>query len=151
MAPAVVAGPSRERESIMRVDPATALRTALVGLLRSTKVPSRSGFAADAPRPAPQPPGQPTTAVPAGSVAMLVALASQQRSLNASTAARRASRGLDELARLHRGICAGASPPEAFDRLRDWVGEQGEAEGELGALLLEIELRVLVEIAKANR
>ncbi len=136
----------------MRVDPTAALQSALLGLLKyGSRPPSVPTFAPDEAPVATPVPAAASTAQATGSVAMLVALAASAPGLTRGQAIKRADSGLTALGRLHRALRAGAMPEGALADLREWTqAHQGE-NGALGDLMREIELRVLVELAKAER
>lgn len=92
----------------------------------------------------------PAMTQPATSVQMLVALAAaipdidRRRKLAAST-----EKGLDALERLHREIQIGSSKAETLREIADWstsIAATGDIE--IASILKEVELRVLVELAK---
>jgi hypothetical protein len=137
----------------MRVDQAAAaaaLQTRLLGLMKGQEAQS-PGFKADGAAPtAPAPaPAQGGSAVPASSLPMLVAASTAP--LSRPAAIRRAEKGVAKLDRLHRLARVGTVPIEALDELARWQDEGATSEGEVGALLGEIELRILVELAKRGR
>ncbi len=131
-----IEGPSALMQALLAVEPAAS---------RAASVPFQ---------PAPPPPSM--TAAPAmgtgpvGSVAMLVTLAAVE-----PTADRRAEQmrsaavGLDALAGLHRDLVAGPTVTQRLSGLREWARRrQRGADTELDALLDEVELRILVELAR---
>ncbi len=87
------------------------------------------------------------------SVAMLVTLAAA----GADEPRRRetvqhASDGIDALAALHGALVSGAVAPHTVRNLRDWTRRRLRPDDpELAAVLDEIELRILVELAKLER
>ena len=80
---------------------------------------------------------------------MLVAAAAAPASRQATL--RRAEKGLAGLERLHRLIRGGGSAALALDELAAWQEDGEVGEGPEGALLEEVKLRVLVELAKEGR
>lgn len=131
-----IEGPSALMQALLAAEPAA---------LRAASVPFQ---------PAPPPPSM--TAAPAmgagpvASVAMLVTLAAVE-----PTADRRAEQmrsaavGLDALAGLHRDLVAGPTVTQRLSGLREWARRrQRGADTELDALLDEVELRILVELAR---
>jgi len=135
----------------MRVDPAASIQLALLGLLKSSRgdaaaTPFRAETAPAAPLAPPL-----TSPTPTASVAMLVAVAAQAPDAHRRPTLRRAERGLGALERLHRALAIGAVPAADLAELRDWSGASLDEQGELAALLRDIELRVLVELAKGER
>ncbi len=133
----------------MRIEGPSALMQALLAA-----EPAASRAASVPFQPAPPPPSM--TAAPAmgagpvGSVAMLVTLAAVE-----PTADRRAEQmrsaavGLDALAGLHRDLVAGPTVTQRLSGLREWARRrQRGADTELDALLDEVELRILVELAR---
>lgn len=133
----------------MRIEGPSALMQALLAA-----EPAASRAASVPFQPAPPPP--PMTAAPAmgagpvASVAMLVTLAAVE-----PTADRRAEQmrsaavGLDALAGLHRDLVAGPTVTQRLSGLREWARRrQRGADTELDALLDEVELRILVELAR---
>ena len=139
----------------MRVDPAAAaaLQSQLLGLLKGPAEAQRPGFRADAPAPAAPAASPPSAAVavPTASLAMLVAAAAAAAPAVRPVALRKAERGIGALERLHRLVGSGALPDSALDELADWRTGEGVGDGEVGTLLEEIEMRILVELAKAGR
>jgi hypothetical protein len=62
---------------------------------------------------------------------------------------RSAAVGLDALAGLHRDLVAGPTVTQRLSGLREWARRrQRGADTELDALLDEVELRILVELAR---
>lgn len=133
----------------MRIEGPSALMQALLAA-----APAASRAASVPFQPAPPPPSM--TAAPAmgagpvASVAMLVTLAAVE-----PTADRRAEQmrsaavGLDALAGLHRDLVAGPTVTQRLSGLREWARRrQRGADTELDALLDEVELRILVELAR---
>ena len=136
----------------MRIDPAATLQAALLGLLKGAKGSDAAPGFTPAANASPAPPASTVTpGNPPASVAMLVAMAAQAPAAHRAPALRRAERGLDGLGRLHRALATGAPPQEALQDLRNWTADQVEAEGKLADLLRDMELRILVELAKAER
>ena len=136
----------------MRVDPTTALQSALLGLLKGgARAPSPPVFAPEGMAVAAPVPPAVSTVQASGSVAMLVALAAQAPGLTRGQAIKRADGGLSALGRLHRALRSGTMPADALAELRQWTQEQHGEEGPLGELMRDIELRILVELAKAER
>lgn len=138
----------------MRIDPATALQSALIGLLKGN---GRGGdglatFRPEVPAGAASPVPAGTAPTATSTVAMLVAMSAQAPGLHRAPALRRAERGLEALGRLHRSLMAGALPDEALQALREWTSERVDTEDEdVSALLRDVQLRILVELAKAGR
>lgn len=137
----------------MRIDPAAILHSALLGMLKGSvrKNDGPPGFSAG-PAPVPSAPASAPVQAPAAtnSVAMLVAMAAPSPVPPRAAALRRAERGIEALGRLHRSLLAGGIEPDLLQELRSWTAE-GDAEGDLGVLLREVELRILVELARAER
>ena len=93
----------------------------------------------------------PSVANPAQSVQMLVTLAAAADN-GRQERAREAEEGLDDLERLHAELLAGKATRERLDRLAEWTKRRGRPpERELARLMDEIELRILVELAKQER
>ncbi|WP_394998423.1 flagellar assembly protein FliX [Sphingomonas sp.] len=134
----------------MRIEGPSALMQALLAA-----APAASRAASVPFQPAPPPPPSMTAAPamgagPVASVAMLVTLAAAE-----PTADRRAEQmrsaavGLDALAGLHRDLVAGPTVTQRLSGLREWARRrQRGADTELDALLDEVELRILVELAR---
>jgi hypothetical protein len=101
---------------------------------------------AAAPRPA-----APTVTPPTQSVQMLVALAATSHD-DRRAQAREAEEALDGLERLHAELVAGRARRERLDALKEWTRRRSRpGEPELAKLVDEIELRILVELAKQER
>jgi len=138
----------------MRVDPTAlaTLQSRLLNLMRGPEEARRQGFKVDGP---PSQPAQPQTAataasaIPPASLAMLVAASAAPASRQVTL--RRAEKGLAGLERLHRLIRGGGSAAAALDELAVWQESLETGEGPEGALLEEVKLRVLVELAKEGR
>jgi hypothetical protein len=86
------------------------------------------------------------------SVAMLLAIAASdpqaQRRRNVTDAAN----GLKGLERLHKQLRIGAPGAASLAEIRAWVNDHGVPDDpQAAALLREVEMRVLVELAKAER
>lgn len=137
----------------MRVDPnaLNALQSRLLSLMRGPDEARAQSFKVDGPPPAqPQPGGAAASAaLPAASLATLLAASAAPASRQAVL--RRAEKGLAGLERLHRLIRSGGSTSEALDELADWQDDSVMGDGPEGALLDEVKLRVLVELAKEGR
>ncbi|RST30712.1 flagellar trans-acting factor FliX [Sphingomonas ginkgonis] len=136
----------------MQVDAVTALLQSAL-LAPAEKPDARpASFAQPAPPvpPAAQP-GQVGGIAP--SVAMLVTLAATDAGTPGRGAGpREAERGLDGLDALRRALVHGSVPPERIRMLRDWArGRRRSDDPDLAALEQEIELRILVELAKLER
>jgi hypothetical protein len=99
------------------------------------------------------PPGPPPSLTQAQtSVAMLLAIAASdpeaQRRRNVADAAK----GLKSLERLHHDLRIGASGGARLAEIAAWMDDHGVPDDpQAAALLREVELRVLVELAKADR
>lgn len=134
----------------MRIEgPAAALQALLAAQpVRRLDSPRFEGAAPAAPPPAPA-----QVSAPVQSVQMLVALAAaapeaEQR----REATRRAADGLDGLTALHRELIAGVVSPQRIEALRAWTRRRDRPEDPgLASLLDDIELRILVELAKRER
>lgn len=134
----------------MRIDPAAAaLQSQLLGMLKGQGEVKAPAFAPEVPSPA-APPAAATVTVPNASLAMLVAAAAASPASKPAVL-RKAERGIDALGRLHRLLQSGAPIEAALDELADWREGAEVGEGEAGALLEEVEMRILVELAKAGR
>lgn len=134
----------------MRIEGTAALLQAMLGA-QAPKRPEAVRF--DAPAPPVPAPGPHAAAMPVQSVAMLVTLAAagnepeRRREL-----AREAEDGLTRLEALHRELIAGVVPSARLKNLRDWTRARGKpADPQLAQLMDEIELRILVELAKRER
>lgn len=135
----------------MQVGPLNALLQAMLAAPQA-KRPDGAAFKPELA--APQPPATPpATPNPVQSVQMLVALAAagpepeRRRQM-----AREAEEGLSELQKLHAELVTGAVRKERLEALRQWTRRRGRpAEAELATLMDEIELRILVELAKQER
>ncbi len=93
----------------------------------------------------------PTVTPPAQSVQMLVALAAATNEPRRDPA-RDAEEALDELERLHAELLAGRAKRERIEALKEWTRRRGKPqEAELAQLMDDIELRILVELAKQER
>ena len=92
----------------------------------------------------------PLATTPPASIAMLVALSAAQRPAEQrAEAVRAAAQGLDGLTDLHRDMIAGITSPQRLRALRDWAARRTRSDDpELEAVLSEVELRILVELAK---
>lgn len=92
----------------------------------------------------------PSTAQPATSVEMLVALAAAEPPVERRRKmAEATNRGLALLERLHAELLAGGLEPELVEELVEWSESfQAPENPELAALASEIEVRVRVELAK---
>jgi Class II flagellar assembly regulator len=135
---------------MMRVEGPSALLQALLGAVPA--VTTRAAAAPFDPLPAgPQPAAAALTSVPPGSVAMLVALAAAEppEATRRAVAVRVAGCGLAGLEELHRDLIAGVSSPQRLRGLRDWAKRRPRSgDPELEAVLDEVELRILIELAK---
>lgn len=132
----------------MRVEGSPALLQALlaakVGRAEAPASPMRQAAAKPA-----SPPLR-TFSAPAPSVAVLVTLAAlspdEQRRHQAIADARN---GVEVLGELHRDLLRGVLPAARLRTLRDWARRRLRPDDpELAALMDEIELRILVELAK---
>jgi hypothetical protein len=66
--------------------------------------------------------------------------------------ARQAEEGVNALEQLHRALIAGTVGPQKLRELREWTRRRDRsADTALSTLLDEIELRILVELAKLER
>lgn len=134
----------------MRIDPAAAaLQAQLLGVLKGQGEAKTPAFQPEAPLSAP-PSAATAVTVPTASLAMLVAAAAALPSSKPAVL-RKAERGIDALGRLHRLLQSGAPTEAALDELAEWREGAEIGEGEAGALLEEVEMRILVELAKAGR
>lgn len=91
--------------------------------------------------------------VPPASVEMLIAVAAVEAPAEQrARTVRRANEGLDRLGRLRDAMLRGDLDAETLNGLASWVSRRGE-QGDAGmqSLMEEIELRVLVELAKQDR
>ena len=135
----------------MRVDPVAAMQSLLLGLLKGgSGARSAAPFPAGDRQASPAPVTPATITLPTGSVAMLVAVAAQAPGITRTPALRRAENGLAALGRLHRALACGADPEQQLAQLRQWTEDQRGEDGKLGGLMADIELRILVELAKAE-
>ena len=98
-------------------------------------------------------PGQLAANAPVPSVAMLVTLsAAGNEPERRQEMAREAAKGLDHLDALHREILAGVATPARLARLREWTKSRSRpTDPELARLMDELDLRILVELAKHER
>jgi hypothetical protein len=137
---------------MMRIDGPISLLQALRSTLPARQ-PETPQFGAQLPAtPGVTPPA--STAVPVQSVAILVALASaadvdgEQRIQDL----RHAEQGIEALALLHSGLLAGVLSPQRIRALKDWVKSRRTPDDpELAPLTDDVELRILVELAKLER
>lgn len=135
----------------MQVERSTGIAQALLAAIAPMRL---GGSRAAAPLPPKPAPTAPTPAPPlssgAASVPMLVTLsATQAPEQRRGRLLYRAGEGVDELTRLHRELVRGAVPVERLRALRDWLKRRPRPdEPELSAFFDEIELRILVELAK---
>lgn len=134
----------------MRIEGTAALLQAMLGA-QAPKRPEPVRF--DTSAPPPPAPGQTPAGLPVQSVAMLVTLAAagpepeRRREM-----AREAEDGLNRLEALHRDLVAGVVAPARLRALRDWTRGRGKpTDPALAQLMDEIELRILVELAKRER
>lgn len=96
--------------------------------------------------------GSAATGLGAPSVEMLVMLAAAPGGLGRKAALAEAAAGLDRLERLRGQLVRGALPAAELAALAGWAQQLGMAEdADVAGLLREVELRVLVEIAKQER
>lgn len=107
-----------------------------------------------------QPPAVPvatpaaSTPMPVQSVAMLVALASASDVDGARRTEdlRHAENGIETLALLHGGLIAGVLSPQRIRALKEWrKGQRTPDDPKLASLMEDVELRILVELAKLER
>jgi hypothetical protein len=134
----------------VRIEGTAALLQAMLG----AQAPKRAEPARfDAPAPPTPAPGQVTAGLPVQSVAMLVTLAAAGPSPERRREmAREAEDGLTRLEALHRDLIAGIVAPARLRALRDWTRGRGKPDDpELAQLMDDIELRILVELAKRER
>lgn len=103
--------------------------------------------------PAPQPAAPPWTPGPSHSVAMLVTVAAISPDQARWRDARRcAERGIAALAALHHHSLMGIADPDRLSDLADWVQHRSSTDDPaLAVFLEEVELRILVELAKRER
>jgi hypothetical protein len=92
-------------------------------------------------------------AAPVQTVEMLVALAAvDPERERRRRMAKQAEQGLDELEQLHREMAAGTPSVERLSALKAWAKSIGKPDdAALAELVRDIELRVLVELAKLER
>ena len=90
---------------------------------------------------------------PVQSVEMLVALAAvDPERERRRRMAQQAEQGLDELEQLHQEMVAGTPSVERLSALKAWAKSIGQPDdAALAELVRDIELRVLVELAKLER
>lgn len=100
----------------------------------------------------PAPAGPATTGVAAPSVEMLVMLAAAPGGIGRKAALAEAAAGLDRLERLRGQLVRGVLPAAEVAALAGWAAQLGRPEdADIAGLLRDLELRVLVEIAKQER
>ncbi|WP_233281593.1 flagellar assembly protein FliX [Sphingomonas changnyeongensis] len=101
----------------------------------------------------PPPAGQSAVSPPVQSVQMLVALAAAGPEPDRrAEIARQAEQGVNALETLHRALIAGTVGPQKLRELREWTRRRDRSpDTALSTLLDEIELRILVELAKLER
>lgn len=135
----------------MRIDPQAALLQAMLGTATPPKRPEPMRFGGDAFAPAPAAP--PTLAAPVQSVQMLVALAAATGDADPrQRAVKEAQDGLDALDRLQQAMALGLAPSERLRALRAWTRKRKPGDDPaLDSLVDEVELRILVELAKQER
>ena len=133
----------------MRIEGPSAL---LQALLAAGPAASRATSMAFQPAvPSPSTPLAPAMGTgPVASVAMLVTLAAVEVPADRrAEQLRSAAEGLDVLAGLHHDLIAGHRGAQPLSALREWARRrQRGADTELDAVLDEVELRILVELAK---
>lgn len=101
---------------------------------------------------APIPPAAPVHPQVQTSVAMLVAIASIDPEAHRRRSTAAAEKGLKALERLHDALRCGSPGPAQLRAIAAWMDDHSAADGaEAADLLREVELRVLVELAKAER
>lgn len=137
----------------MRVDAVPALLQALMLAPTARASDSRSFASTPASAQAQPQPGTLGSPSPAPSVTMLVTLAATEPGpARRRELARSAERGIDALDRLRQALLGGALPADRIRALRDWArGRRPSQDPELAELEREIELRILVELAKLER
>jgi hypothetical protein len=137
-------------EEKVRIEANAALLQAMLAAPAARKA---EGARFDTPAPAAAPQTHAPVAAPVQSVAMLVTLAAAgPEPERRREAARQAEEGLSGLEKLHKELIAGVASPQRLRSLRDWARTRGRPEEpELAALMDEIELRILVELAKRER
>lgn len=133
----------------MRITGPTDPRLAAVQRMALAALPKAvtSAVEAVAPAPAPAPLVQSQT-----SVAMLVAIAATDPEVRRRRVVADAARGLTALGRLHDELRIGGPAVAPLREIAAWMDNHavpGDPDG--AALLGEVELRVLVELAKAER
>lgn len=133
----------------MRVEPTSALLQAMLATpsKRAEAAPFQPGAAAAPPA------AQPAVSNPVQSVQMLVALAAAgNEPERRRIAAEQAEQGLDELSKLHRELIAGVASAQRLRALRDWTRKRTRPDDpKLAGLMDDVELRILVELAKQER
>lgn len=134
----------------MRIEGPTAMLQAVLAAQPARRAES---VRFDAPIAAPALPGQLAANAPVPSVAMLVTLAAAgNEPERRQEMAREAAAGLDHLDALHRELLAGIATPARLAKLRDWTRTRARpADPELARLMDELDLRILVELAKHER
>lgn len=132
----------------MRVDPLASLSVTLSGLLRASRGQNAPApFQPDGGATQPAAPNMTAGAV-TGSLAMLVTMAAQDPARGRAAAIRRAEGGLKALDRLRHAQLAGTLTLPELQELAAWASTAEDEPGELQPLLREIELRILVELAR---
>lgn len=134
----------------MRIDGTTAMLQAML----AAPAPRRPEPAPFAPAQAQAPlPGQLAANAPVPSVAMLVTLAAAgSEPERRQEMARDAATGLDRLDALHRELLVGRLTPARLQALKDWSRARTRpADPELARIMDELDLRILVELAKHDR
>lgn len=128
--------------------PAALLHTMLAGQVAKAATAAPMELS-----PAPPPPvAQAGAPAPLPSVAMLVTMAAASPDERRKAEIASTGHGLDQLADLHADLVTGAVPPQRLRALRDWLRRRLRPDDpELAAITDEVELRVLVELAKLER
>lgn len=141
---------------MMRVDPNAALLQALLGPASARAVGGVARFAPEAPAaplPAAPPPGiTPPSNAPMQSVAMLVTIAAATPEERRKAGITQTGEGLSRLEALHKELVAGVVGPQRLLALREWTRRRSRPDDPaLAAIMDEVELRILVELAKFDR
>lgn len=138
-----VAVAGRDKERSIRIDPTIPVAAQLANLLRSRESGRAAAFAV-ALDPEVHTPAAPGASTPVTSVAMLVAAAAIAEA--PAHRRQRLEKGVDALARLHRLSAAGVLPVAMLEELGNL-----DLDGLEGDLADDLRLRILVELAKAER
>lgn len=137
----------------MRITAPTDLHFVAMQRLMLAALPKLQSHAVEAVVPPGPPPLLPPPLAQAQtSVAMLLAIAASDPEAQRRRNVVDAAKGLKGLERLHQNLRIGSPGAPRLAEIAAWMGDHGVPdEPQAAALLREVELRVLVELAKADR